>query len=282
MSDELPYDLSLIYSICSDSVTNELLDLYQQTCSIFEQSSYTGHILELEHIYQLLSSQAISHSDAIDSVLETMITAGEEALNILGVTINEDIQLSLLNKLLDALLLFDVTEFPSTMFDIVEASEDPIECLAELMNFISVEDTNIWYENIVDVEPFFVDNLRLVLNDAIDKMHDVPLVIDKEFNKRRKQVLEVVPESITIDSTTEEKDLEELYDIHHKELQGLSMESSIKEIIALASISKSTPQGRIDALESILDKHIGNPMERLKYNRIIKDTIVNLEHVIYG
>lgn len=282
MSEDLPYDLSLIYSICSNSVSDEMLDLYQQSCNIFEQSSYTGHILELDHIYQLLASQAISQDDAIDSVLEVIITSGEEALRVLGVVVNEDIQLPLLNKLLDALLLFDVTEFPGTMLDIVNASEDPIECLAELMNFITVEDTSIWYENIDEVEPYFVDNVRLVLNEALSKIQDVPLTIDREFNKRRKQVLEVLPESVTINSVVEEKDLEELYDIHYNELQGLSTESSIKEIVALASISKSTPQGRIESLESMLDRHIDDPLEKLKYNRLIKDTITNLEHVIYG
>ena len=39
MSEDLPYDLSLIYSICSNSVSDEMLDLYQQSCNIFWHTS---------------------------------------------------------------------------------------------------------------------------------------------------------------------------------------------------------------------------------------------------
>lgn len=281
MSQELDYDVATIFNICGNGISDAFADTLEEMCSIFKEVSYQGHVLELDHIEVQLASQNISHEDAIEAVIEVMMTAAEETLKVIGIEVNPDIQPALMNTLLSAFLTFDTTEFPSTILDIVEASEDPIECAVAVLDFITVEEAATWYDVIEHVEVSFVDSLRRVLLDAINRTPPDFLEIDIELNKKRKLVKSVQPDNLLIDYTTESASLDVLLELHSGTLSKLSTEAYIKEVVALASIATNDPGERLEALESITEARIDDPMERLRYNQLMSRTKESLEHVFY-
>lgn len=281
MTQEIPYDVATILNICGDAVNDEILDRYQSICYLFSELNYIGHVLELDYIEMLLASQAISTTDAIQSVNEVIYTSVEEILHQLGIEIDPDTELHLLEKLLSTYGTFDPTEFPQTILDIVEASEDPIECCAEVLDFITSEDTSVWYNVLADVTPEFVSNIKSVLLNAIDLLPTTPIQIDREFNKKRKLIKEVLPESELVNYTTESKDLKSYYELYSDRLQSLSDEDAIKELVTLAALAENAPDERLEALESILEEHIPDANERVRYNGILSKIKRDLEHIIY-
>lgn len=281
MTQELPYDVATIFNICGDAVNDEILDTYVGICSTFSELEFIGHTTELDYIEMLLSSHSISREEAIESVSETIYTSIEEILNLIGITVNPDISLNLLYKILTTYGTFDPTEYPQTMLDIVEASEDPIECCAEVLDFVTAEDTSVWYDSLEDVTPEFVSNLRMVLLNAINNLPVTPLKIDREFNKKRKLVKEVIPNTEMVDYVTESKDLNSYYRIYSNRLQALSNEDAVRELVTLAAVASDAPEERLETLDAILEDYIPDPEERIRYNSIVSQTKRDLEHVIY-
>lgn len=281
MSQQLEYDVATILNICSDGITDLLSDTLESICGVFKNASYSGHLLELDLIEIKLASQEISRDEAIEAVVEVIMTAGEECLNLIGVSVTPDISPQLMYKILDALVDFDVTEFPSTILNIVDASEDPIECVVNVLDFISSEESSVWYDNVEDVDVSFVENIRHVLLDAIDKLPPEILEIDKDLNKKRKLVKEIDPENQLVDYTTESSDLDTLLDSYSVELSKLSCEGFIKEVVALASIADGEPNKRLEAVDSIIEHRIDNPSERLRYNHFISKTKQSFEHIFF-
>lgn len=281
MSQELPYDIATILNICGESVNDEILDTYTEICSTFARLEYIGHVTELDYIEMLLSSHSISTDDAIASVDGVIFTAVDEILIQLGITIMPDVNVSLLSKILSAYGTFDPTEFPQTILDIVEASEDPVECCAEVLDFITSEDTTVWYTVLEDVSSDFVSNLRIVLINAIDGLPVTPLRVDREFNKKRKLVQAAIPNTEMVGYTTEAKSLDSYYKIYSQRLSELSNEVAVKELVTLAAIADDIPEKRMEALEAILEEHIPDADERIRYNSILSQAKRDLEHVIY-
>ena len=279
MNTELPYDLSLVLGVCSDRVTDEVLDLYQNICNTFRTSEYIGHIVELEYIDALLESQSITHTDAVDSVLEVLVTGAEECLHILGIGIDPDIPLKPLAVMLESLLDFDVTEFPETIYNIIEGSDDTEECLAEVLGFVTTIETHEWYEYITSVTPEFVQNLRRVLVEAIDQIEQP--VIDQELYRKRKLLKEANPELSLVDYVTESSSLDDLYTLFEPQLADLSVESAVGEIIALAALADYAPESRLASLDRILEDHVTDDLERVRLNALVRSTKSRYEHVFY-
>lgn len=281
MIPDIPYDMATILNICGDTVNDEILDTYSEICTTFSDLEYIGHNTELDFIEIQLASQIMSIDEAVAAVNEAIYTASEEILAQLGISVDADISLPLLSKVLSAYGTFDPTEFPQTMLDIVDASADPIECCAEVLDFITAEDTSVWMNCLGEITPEFVSNIRYVLLQAIDDLPLVPLKIDREFNKRRKLVADAIPNTEMVGYTTECKNLGTYYERYARRFQELSNESAVRELVTLAAIAEDAPEKRLEALQSIIEAHIPDAEERIKYNGLINQTTRDLEHVIY-
>lgn len=281
MSNQLEYDVATILNICGEGISDILSDTLEGICVVFKEVSYSGHIPELDLIEVSLSSHNITYEDAIESVIEVMMTASEECLKLIGVSVNPDIPPPVMLKLLSALVTFDVTEFPQTMMDIVEASEDPVECAVNILDFISSEEINIWYDNITEVEVSFVENIKTLLLEAIDRLPPEFLEIYPDFNKKRKLIKEIYPENILSDYTTEAKDLNTLIETYSEILCKLPSDVFIKEVVALASLSNDDPNVSLESVDSIIEDFMDDPQERIQYNHLISKTKESLEHVFF-
>lgn len=281
MSTEMPYDIATVLNICGSGVQDEILDTYTEICTTLSTLQYTAHVTELDYVEMLVSSQAIGREEGVDAVRETMYTAIEEVLAQLGIEIDPDIRLELLARILGAYGTFDPTEYPQTMLDIVEDSEDPIECCTNVLEFITAIDASEWYNYVTDVTPEFISNLRMVLLAAIDDLPVQSLRIDRDFQRRRKLVQTAIPNTEMVGYTPESRDLHAYYHMHHRRLQELSNESAVVELVTLAAIADHSPEGRLEALDAILETHISDPDERIRYNGLVSRTKRDLEHVIY-
>lgn len=281
MTEPLRADIDTLVTICTGCITDDLLDLYQGYCDIFYEVGFVGHLVELDYIEMRLNAHEITHDEAVAQVTECLLIAAEECLNVLGIEVDPDTPIPLIHTLMEAIVTFDVTEYPQTMLDIVEGTEDPIEFTAALLDFLTVEGEEVWYNHLENVESAFVENVRAVLVEAIESVPEEFLTIDVDFNRRRKLALTVFPSVTLINEVCAPTYLSELLETYTDRLTELDEATYIKTVVGLASVASDPPEALTDAVDAIIDEYLQDPGKRLQHNTMIQGLKQDLAHVIY-
>ena len=281
---EIPYDLATIYSICTGNVTDDLLDIYAEICNTFKNIQYSGHVTEIDYIETLLSSQTIATSDAVDSVLEVLITSVEECLAVIGVTINPDIPINLVPSLINYLLEFDATDTPSHLQAIVNDSEDTIECVCDILGFLTPIHSDVWMEHITGVDVKCITAINYQLKLAADRIETLESEASTDALLMRARVNEVkaIMDDVTLlDVSTESSSLEDLYHLHVSNIVDMDPTQAVKEILSLAAISNESSESMDLAIDNVLDDLFYEPSERIKANSKVSYLKRKIEHLLY-
>lgn len=280
---EIPYDLQTIYGICTDCITDDLMDIYSEMCATFTNLSYSGHVTELDYIESMLISQEISRSFAVDSVLEVMITAAEECLHVIGVSINPETPIALIPKLMAGLLEFDATDTPQFMTAIVTDSEGPVECVCDLLEYITGLSSDTWLEVITDVEVKTIDAIKYQLKLATDKQETLdsePVDLVVEMRAKSNAVKQVFGDVQLTDISTESSSLEDLYNLHVASIVDMDPDTAVKEILGLAVMSNESATSIDGSIDLVLDDLFYNPTDRIRINSKVSEYKKHIEHLL--
>lgn len=283
-SQEIPYDLAVIYGICTGSVTDDLLDIYAEICVVLHNIEYNGHVMELDYIESLLNGQDITTRDAADSVFEVMLTAVEECLNVIGVNINPDIPISLVPSLLNSLLEFDATDTPEPVMAIVDDSEGPVECVCDLLGYYTPTPSDIWLEHITEVDVKCIDAIKYQLRIVIDRLSSLDEGPGDQVKVLRDRAVELksVMDDITLaDISTESSTLEDLYHLHVGSIVDMSPDVAVREIIGLAVMSNESSVNIDRSIDLVLDDLFYEPSERIKVNSQVRELKKSLTGLLY-
>lgn len=283
-SAEIPYDMAVIYGICTGSVTDELLEIYSEICTTFHNVSYNGHVMELDYIESLLNAQNITTSDAADSVLEVLLTAVEDCLHVVGLSINPDIPIRLVPSLISTLLEFDTTDTPEPVMAIVEDSEGPVECICDLLGYYTQTESDVWLEHITGVEVKCITAIKYQLKLAIDRItsNDLGLGDHGKILRDRASALKSVMDDVTLaDISTESSTLEDLYNLHVGSIVDMDSTAAVREIMGLAVMSNESSTSIDQSIDLVLDDLFYEPSERIKVNGLVRDLKRNLNDLLY-
>lgn len=278
-SFEIPYDLQTIYGICTDCITDDLMDIYSEMCAVFTNLSYSGHVTELDYIETMLISQSISRSFAVDSVLEVMITAAEECLHVIGVSINPETPIAIIPKLMAGLLEFDATDTPQFMMAIVADSEGPVECVCDLLEHITGLPSDTWLDVITGVEVKTIDAINYQLKLASDKQ-DTLVSEPVELRDKSNAVKQVFDDVRLLDISTESSSLEDLYGLHIASIVDMDPDTAVKEILGLAVMSNESSSTVNGSIDLILDDLFYNPTDRIRINSKVNEYKRQIEHLL--
>lgn len=280
---EIPYDLATIYGICNGSVTDELLEIYAEICNSFTNIAYSGHVTELDYIENLLISQNISTPSAADAVFEVIMTAVEECLHVIGVSINPETPIAHVPVIMSSLLEFDPTDTPEFVAAIVEDSEGPIECICDLMEYFSTIDSDTWLGIITGVKDTTISAIKHQINLEVNKQNtlnsDVPTII-ADMRTKAQALKEVFEDVSLIDISTESSSLEDLYGLHIASIVDMDQDKAIREILGLAMISNESNSTLDGAIGLVLDDLFYDPADRIKVNSKVNNYKSKISHLL--
>lgn len=279
---EPPYDVATIYGICNGHITEECMGLYVDLCNVFESVHYMGHLAELDLIEVMVSSQTLSMSEAVQGVNEVLIVSAEACLEVIGVVPDSDIPLPMMVRLCEVLLQFDVTENPGLLHGILDASEDPESCMADLLGEITEYESHEWISQLEQVGSDCIASIRYVLESAIE-MNDAEtpsIEIDPTLLKKKALLKATLPEA-TLALESSGGSLEDLYERSLKDLVSLDTKEALHQIMGLACISTESRVQKETILDSVIEDYFDDERQRLAIRSSVRHMKDKLEHLLY-
>lgn len=232
------YLLTILDGNCSD----ELIKLYSQLLSVFNEINYTGHIDELELLYSKLVSQSIDISSITSVVEDVLRTSCSKLFDTIGVGLNDDIPMNMLVEATDILLNFDPTEFPSIVYHCVESEDDSIEAIMKLLEKLGTYTSDEWFPYIADVSGDLIDRIMKVCMDEMNKREGqldikVPSDLLQRIGRTVKQKPDTLGAQLAEAQVGGDISLEALYERHVGRFIDMDIRTAVDNLYSLAAIS---------------------------------------------
>lgn len=279
---EPPYDIATIYGICQGHITDERMGLYTELCNVFTSVNYMGHLAEIDLIEVMVSSQTISMLDAVEGVHEALMVSAEACLQVIGVVPDADIPLGMMVRLCEVLLQFDVTETPELLHGILDASEDSVTCMADILGEITAYESHEWITQLEEVTPDCISSVRLLLEDAIavNEATAPSIINDPELTKKKALLKATLPEaSLALESSG--GSLGELYEGSLNKLVSLDDKDALHQIMGLACISTESRTQKEAMLDNVIEDYFDDDRQRMAMGSVVRQLKSKLEHLLY-
>lgn len=236
---------SLIAALAYGQCSPELQSSYSRLASILNDVNFTGHIDELELLFALVNDHNIDTTEVISSVDAIFRVAAERCLQSIGVELDADTPLAMLEDALGTLLLFDPTDAPAVFVGIVDASEDDVEALLSILAYVGNYDEETWFPYIVDCSENTVRRIREIATKEDQRIQSQEDTVNAdELNQRVARMAALRPDSLGVELARDNvgvgASLESLYGCHVERLIDLSTEQAVVELFSLAAISNES------------------------------------------
>lgn len=254
----------LLYGLASD----ELIQRYVELNQILLTSGYATQLDVFELMFTSIERDELDTMEVVIEVDNVLREACRLCLLECGLKYQEEISLDILTILTRAILLFDTTEDPQRIVDLIESSEEDHEALLEILEYITAVDANEWITVISDVGTGVIDRIKdLAINaTSVDyQVLDVDYQLSDRFNKLKTLVADKPHQKQLVESLetlTTTPSLESLYMMHLNELVDASMEEAVGSIYSLSCIANSLPEASFEAAKKILDDFYPYPLDR--------------------
>ncbi|MNQ02246.1 hypothetical protein D3C85_149150 [compost metagenome] len=233
-----PLLAALAFGQCSP----ELQSSYSRIATILNDVDFTGHIDELELLFSMVNDHNIDTCEVIPSVDAVFRVAAERCLQSIGVALDADTPLAMLEDALGTLLQFDPTDAPAVFVGIVDASEDGIEALLSILAYVGNYSEEDWFPYIVECSENTVRRIREISAKEDSRIQSQADTVDPdELNQRIARMASLRPDSLGVELARDNvgvgASLESLYGCHVERLIDLSTEQAVVELFSLAAIS---------------------------------------------
>lgn len=248
----------LTYGRCSE----ELATLYSQVLSIFNTVGFTAHIDELDLLTIQLNDHNIAPEEVVEAADSVIRSAADKAFSMIGVVVTHDIPIGYLAEALDILVNFDTTEVPETIFNMMEASEDPVEAILELLEYQGTYLSDDWMCYIESVDENTIKRIKKISLDEIRSKNTptqaaIPTDTLRRVSKLNKYRKDTLGAELSVEGIGVGQSLESLYSLHVGRLIDMSLENAIDGIFSLAAISNVSQES--------LESEIGTCIDDLCY-----------------
>lgn len=232
---------ALTYGQCSP----ELASSYSRILSIFHEVDFNAHIEELDLLFTLVNDHNIDTTEVTNSIDAIIRVAAERALKAIGVELDGETPIDMLEDALSTLLQFDPTDAPQVFVGIVDASTDPVEALLSILAYVGNYSEETWFPYVVDVSENTVARVREIATKEDVRITTQPdLINTDELNKRVSAINSMRPDSLGAqlarDNIGVGASLESLYGCNVERLIDLSTEQAVVELFSLACISNES------------------------------------------
>lgn len=236
---------SLIAALTYGQCSPELASSYSRLASILNDVNFTGHIDELELLFALVNDHNIDTTEVVTSIDAVFRVAAERCLQTVGVELDADTPLAMLEDALGTLLLFDPSDSASVFVGIVDAAEDDVEALLSILAYVGNYDEGTWFPYIVSCSENTVRRIRQISAKEDTRIQSQADLVDlDELNKRVARMATLRPDSLGIELARDNvgvgASLESLYGCHVDRLIDLSTEQAVIELFSLAAISNES------------------------------------------
>lgn len=233
-----PLLAALAFGQCSP----ELQSSYSRIATILNDVDFTGHIDELELLFSMVNDHNIDTCEVIPSIDAIFRVAAERCLQSIGVALDADTPLAMLEDALGTLLQFDPTDAPAVFVGIVDASEDGIEALLSILAYVGNYSEEDWFPFIVECSENTVRRIREISAKEDSRIQSQTDTVDPdELNQRIARMASLRPDSLGVELARDNvgvgASLESLYGCHVERLIDLSTEQAVVELFSLAAIS---------------------------------------------
>lgn len=246
-----------VRTIARDRCSPELEELYVRLNKTLNDCNQTAHLDELDVLLAEMGSQNIDPTEIVTSLDEIMRMAVDRSLNQVGVELIPDISLEMLSEVADTLLLFDPTDLPGLVIDILDSAEDADDAFCKVMDQFGTYEYDEWTPQILQISEHFTSNVRKVCADAVTS-DDVGMEDSSaDLLKRLSRLVKANGESLGADLGSKNlglgMSLENLYGLHVGRLLDLPEEQQVDQLYSLAAISSESFESANTAVAECLD-----------------------------
>ena len=236
----------------------ELASSYSRLATILNDVDFTGHIDELELLYTLVNDHNIDTTEVVTSIDAIFRVAVERCLQSVGVALDADTPLAMVEDALGTLLLFDPTDAPAVFTGIVDSSEDSTEALLSILAYVGNYSEEDWFPYIVEVSENTIRRIREISAKEDSRIQSQADLIDSdELNQRVARMAALRPDSLGVELARDNvgvgASLESLYGCHVERLIDLSTEQAVVELFSLAAISNESYDKLDQSISAALD-----------------------------
>lgn len=232
---------ALTYGQCSP----ELASSYSRILTIFHEVDFTAHVEELDLIFTMVNDHNIDTTEVTNSIDAVIRVAAERALKAIGVELDADTPIDMLEDALGTLLQFDATDCPQVFVGIVDASDDSTEALLSILAYVGNYSEEDWFPYVVGVSENTIERVRQIATKEDVRITTQPdLINTDELNKRVATINSMRPDSLGAqlarDNIGVGASMESLYGCNVERLIDLSTEQAVVELFSLACISNES------------------------------------------
>jgi len=236
---------SLLAALAYGQCSPELQSSYSRILSIFDAVEFTAHLDELELLFSLVNDHNIDTTEVTTSIDAIIRVAAEKALKTIGVELDADTPIDMLEDALGTLLQFDPTDGPQVFVGIVDASDDSTEALLSILAYVGNYSEEDWFPYVVGVSENTIERIRQISTKEEARITTQPdLINSDELNKRISTINTMRPDSLGAELARNNigvgASLESLYGCHVERLIDLSTEQAVMELFSLACISNES------------------------------------------
>lgn len=235
------------------SATPELSVVLEETDKLFERLELRSQDIAIQQIMETVDSA--TNSDAMSDVLSVYMDNAEQVIKAHGIEY-DNLTLPMMNIIIRGLLGIQDNENYEAISDICESEDQPVEKLHKLLELSTGLESITFEENVVDVDPAFIDRLIELIEPELELMDVRQHRLDDDIRKRlvwwrlhypdtsaTRFVSENIPLGLTTDIYMSKFDSETFGRLHDndefaaKELLGIIFISGVKtnDILTKAS-----------------------------------------------
>lgn len=277
-----PILAALAFGQCSP----ELQSSYSRIFSIFEQVDYVGHLDELDLLFAKVNDHNIDSMEVIPALEAIVRVSVDKCLEAIGVAIDGETPIDMVEDVLLCLLQFDVTDSPGVFVGIIDGAEDTLEALLSILAYVGNYSEDDWFRYIVSVSDNTVDRVRQIAakeNERVQSREDT--VGTDELNRRISALAQARPDSLGValakDNIGVGASMESLYGCHVHRLLDLSTEQAVVELFSLAAISCESFE-RVDVTVSAALDDLCYDMEKRRIAEKMKGNLLKSFRPIFG
>lgn len=186
----------LIPTFINDNYTEEMATELLKAFVLFEE--YELEEYELQYIDMLMSQSYLEPGTTASRFIEITKDKLKYILNLQGIKVNDEIKITDLNKIADALYLLQNSKDLYFIEDAIYSDlNTPMETICEIIVNLTNVSKSTLYECITEVDPNTIDKIKELLSILDEKQ---PTVLQKDHVTIYDVFERVVDERLTVDS----------------------------------------------------------------------------------
>lgn len=275
-----------VVALCEGRCSEELVVTYRKILKTFYNANYTAHLDELETLYAAHNDHNVDVTELVPMIDSILRMAGDRALSALLIELDHDIPIDMYAEVLDILLGFDPTDTPEILMNAVENTDDDVEGLCKLLEFLGTYEIDDLIPYIANVDRRFTDNLKRTLQQAVDNAEvDMTPPAQMENLRRMSRLVSLKDGTLGAElvrmKSASGASMESLYAVYVPRLIDATMESAIEEIYSLATFSCESFEAAERAVGASLDDLYYEIDSRRKAEQLRRDIGLSYK-TVYG